>query len=1011
MRAALTFLFLTPALALATPDLVDHQPTGGVFGEPDNVTQRDPAVPREDEPVTLWIKTGYSFSYDNVAVYYTTDGSTPSGTRGAPSGSTQVLRSSSGQVTFVRNEPTGLGNLDWWRATLPAGTRSYGQTVRYRIGAWASGGGIEVWANNSGCSDNVCNDPNNTPTTFSFTNRLAWPGQGSAFTNHTVGYPPVHIWKEEAVVGNGRMTVMLDQNGSFYDVYYPSAGNVQGMGTKNEGYVDGIDTFPPGLPPGHRGQMNMNLAFLGIRADGKTYWLTNQTGSDYANVTQRYRPNTNTVETSARLVGGGNNITVQQVDFTPKSGFPFLGVWPGGLTIKRALLTNNSATPETVNVYFFADFALNGGDILDTMSADPSRGAMVSLDNTYRLTSTTGEYNPTSFGNYEKNVSVSLAASLKLVDAVGGATGSAAPDSWRDTSGDNDQGWIGVKVTLQPGQTREVNVAIAGGFDGFAGATGTYTSQVRPVLDWFLSNSMLAAEQATDAYWQAWLDEGTTVDFPDDRYDTLFTRSKLATALHLDAKTGAVVAGMHNGAYPFCWPRDAVYAAVTLTRAGHFDEAEEVYRFLREVAFRATDTFGKGFWYQKYTMDGYQVWTAPQVDETAVVPWGVRFHYNATGDLGWTNQQWPMVREAGFASSQDSTIDTRLFYDDPVRLMHSNNVWEDQWDRFVYSNANVVRGLRDAAFLAGLAGQGSDAGTFNFRAGEVTQGLRDRLTWNGENCDVSLLGIVYPFEVFSPVDADSIKTIGRINGTVADRNGQLKPLVRTSGEWNGLIDRYWGDTYWGGGPWYLSTLWYGCYYAMRQDHEPGRGGIDLHRSKIDNLIGRLGPVGFGAEQIAPSNSLLYPGQTDFSLQAAWPNAWESMSYFMDSVMLFLDFSPEAAQNRFRIEPKLPTGWGSLTYRNLRMAGHRIDVTVSETATSVQAAYTNRTGQAVTATSVLRIPAGVKPGVVTVNNRQLPFTWDRATGRVSVTAPLAAGVGALTTVRVGIVRKVGDQPGT
>ncbi|MCB9866670.1 MAG: hypothetical protein H6816_08570 [Phycisphaerales bacterium] len=64
------------------------------------------------------------------------------------------------------------------------------------------------------------------------------------------------------------MNVMVDQNGAVYDIYYPSAGCVHGMGTKNEGYVDGLDTFPPLLPAGARDQMNLSRAFSGIRING-----------------------------------------------------------------------------------------------------------------------------------------------------------------------------------------------------------------------------------------------------------------------------------------------------------------------------------------------------------------------------------------------------------------------------------------------------------------------------------------------------------------------------------------------------------------------------------------------------------------------------------------------------------------------------------------------------------------------------------------------------------------------
>ena len=207
----------------------------------------------------------------------------------------------------------------------------------------------------------------------------------------------------------------------------------------------------------------------------------------------------------------------------------------------------------------------------------------------------------------------------------------------------------------------------------------------------------------------------------------------LATALHVDEKGGGVIAGMHNGAYPFVWPRDAVYAAVTFDRTGHTAEAENVYRFLREVAYRADEEPGrKGFWYQKYSTDGYMVWTAPQVDETAVVPWGARWHYDATGDSAFLAANYQMVYEAARASSEDSTVDSRLYYDDPYKLMHSNNVWEDSWDDFLYSNAAVERGLRDAAILATAAGHPADASLFASRANQIHTGILNRLDWDGE---------------------------------------------------------------------------------------------------------------------------------------------------------------------------------------------------------------------------------------------------------------------------------------
>lgn len=994
---ASTFLAVSPALA--TPEFVEHSPTGQVYGEATGVTMREPDVPREGDAVDIWTRIGYSFWYTDVAVYYTTDGSEPTGDKGVPTGSTFVLTSAGGAVSFIRNEPHSPDAIDWWKGTLPSAARTYGLTVKYKIGAWHSGGGPEIFTG-----------------TFTYTVKLAWPGKGAPHADHYAGYPAVHFWKEEAVVGNNYITAMLDQNGSVWDVYYPSAGCVNGMGTKNEGYVDGLDTFPPGLPSDNRGQMNINQAMAGIRVDGVTYWLSNEQAAGYADVSQSYITDTNVVQTSQRLVANGNNILIQQYDFAPK-GITFPNDEGGnpnrGLYVKRLILTNNGGSSKTVNVYFHGDFALNGGDIYDGMFTDAPRGAMVAYDNIYRLTSTSGEYNPTTFSDYEKDVSVYLAAAMKLVGDAGAGGGSPATDFWSDTSADQGQGWIGLQVQLPVGEAREINIALVGGFDNFAGATGTYAYQVDNAIDWFLSGDMYTVQTTTEDYWSDWLAEGVTVNLPDDSYDSTFNRCLLATALHLDGKNGGIIAGMHNGAYPFVWPRDAAWAAITLARTGHIDEAKEIFRFLRDIAYRDTEGWSrKGFWKQKYTTDGYTVWGTPQVDETSCYPWGVRYLYDMTGDLQFLLDHYDEVYEAAVASSQDSTVDSRLRYEDAVNLMYSMNLWEDSFDVFAYSNASVIRGLEDAAEIADTLDQNAcpggpgncnyhnDKSLFLARASAIRGGLDARLEWNGENTDISHLGLAYPFDIYPPDHSRTALVVDRMNGVATDRWGNNHPLVNFSGEFEGLIDRYWGDTYWNGGPWFLTTMWYGCYYAGRQDVNPGKGDIDNHKYRLDLLLGRLGPIGLGAEQIAPSSSLMYPGQTDFVLQAAWPNAWESMSFMADSMMMFLDYTPDSAGNTLRIEPKLPGGWTTMAFNNLRLGSHRISVTCSEGTGTATNAFTNVTGGAANFDTYIRVPAGSTVLGVTRDDafgcQSMAFTYDAATGRVRVTGPLATG-GGLTTI--------------
>lgn len=979
---------------------VAHDPANGVFGEPGDVTQRENLVVREGESPTIYFRVGYQFQYSSVALYYTTDGSEPSGTIGFGTGTTKVLRSFTNQVFFLRNQSTGSGTEDWWRAPVPAVDHVKGTTIKYFIEAWGA-------------------TTSKKSSVYTYDVKGPWPGQGSNFVNHTVGYPPYHMWKEEAVAGNNYLNVMLDRNGSIYDIYFPGAGTVQGIAAKNEGYVDGLDTFPAGLPLGSRGQLHLNSAFGGLRVDGKTYWLSNQAGTDYVDWNHEYADDTNTVVTTSRLTAGGNNLSVEQRAFAPKNiAFPLdNGANPNRyIFFNRVKVTNNGASSKTFDAVYYMDPALNGGDGYDGMFADKTRGAMVAYDNTFRLTSGSGEYNPSTFSDYAKSKSVYLAASMKLNSSADTAGGSFADDSWADTSTDQGQGWISGRITLAPGQTKEFTIALVGGVDNFAGATGPYNFQIAPVLDWFQSQNVSALENTTNAYWQNWLAQGTTVDFPDNTYDELFKRGLLATALHQDGQSGALIAGMHNGAYMYCWPRDAVWAAVTLDRAGHSPEARNIYTYLKDVAFRNNESWGgKGFFYQKYTSDGYIIWGAPQVDETAVLPWGVKYHFDTTGDTTWMSNVYDrLVYDTARASSEDSTLDSRLYYNEAVKLVYSMNLWEDSFDVFTYSNANIVRGLWDAASLADRLGKTGDKNLFNGRATDIFQGVKDRMAWNGENTDISQLGAVYPFRILPPNDPLMKTAVDRMNGVATDRFGNNKPIVNFTGEFEGMINRYSGDTYWGGGPWTLSTLWYGMYYLWRSDYTSGFADVDNHKFRIDKAKQFNTSVNLGAEQYSPSNSLLYPGQSDFRHQAAWPNAWESMSFYVDSMMGFLDFVPDAASNTLRISPKIPSTWNDMTFSNVRLGTHQFNIKVGKSTNRVYQTITNVTGNACNIGTWLKIPTGVVVERVGKNGVNVPFTYDATGHRVNVQTSLKTGAGQTTVIdviyRSGPLKTLGDGSG-
>ena len=132
---AVAFAALTQ-VAQATANYVYHERTmadpgcGGQY-----VTNLNPS---SAQTYPLRWKIEYQFYTDNTRVYYTTDGSTPSGVKGVASGTTTVL---TGAYTCTFGGPV----VDVASATIPA--QSAGTVVKYIISAWHSGGGPEIFAN------------------------------------------------------------------------------------------------------------------------------------------------------------------------------------------------------------------------------------------------------------------------------------------------------------------------------------------------------------------------------------------------------------------------------------------------------------------------------------------------------------------------------------------------------------------------------------------------------------------------------------------------------------------------------------------------------------------------------------------------------------------------------------------------------------------------------------------------------------------------------------------------
>src|SRR2546430_6669498 len=118
--AILAALALTTRLALATANYVYHEQTGndvtsGLASDCGGPQVYVPiAHPASSQSYFFRFKVEFQFDTDTLKIYYTTDGSNPSGSFGIPSGSTQVIDGAY-QCTFS----FGGNQIDVWNAAIP----------------------------------------------------------------------------------------------------------------------------------------------------------------------------------------------------------------------------------------------------------------------------------------------------------------------------------------------------------------------------------------------------------------------------------------------------------------------------------------------------------------------------------------------------------------------------------------------------------------------------------------------------------------------------------------------------------------------------------------------------------------------------------------------------------------------------------------------------------------------------------------------------------------------------
>lgn len=368
--------------------------------------------------------------------------------------------------------------------------------------------------------------------------------------------------------------------------------------------------------------------------------------------------------------------------------------------------------------------------------------------------------------------------------------------------------------------------------------------------------------ETTADYWKTFLKAAVRVNTGIEAIDGLYKRSLLVFGLMSDKSTGGLLAAPEIdeeftkcGRYAYCWGRDAAFITRALDRCGLIGQSERFYRWA--AATQDED----GSWQQRYHMDGN---LAPswglQIDETGSIIWGLLQHYKSAKKRGFLVSMWECVRKGVEFLIKYIDVETGLPW-------LSFDLWEERLGEHAYSSAAVCAGITAGAEIGAILGKPA---AMLHRWREAAYGIRTAIErnfwkpeWNrfirsirlklnpwGEEytsdrvwleidnkgnqrdftledgtVDISLLGLCIPFGLYGADDP-------RMAGT-AETVEKVLSLNTSAG-----LTRYENDTYIGGNPWIITTLWASLYYLEVGDFGKARLYFDwaVHsRTELDLL--------------------------------------------------------------------------------------------------------------------------------------------------------------------------------
>ena len=402
---------------------------------------------------------------------------------------------------------------------------------------------------------------------------------------------------------------------------------------------------------------------------------------------------------------------------------------------------------------------------------------------------------------------------------------------------------------LKPKQTREFELYI------YIDDSKNGLDSLEKTVDRIRKLDFKTEQEAVKKYWKKYLREHNGLQLnlaetPKNRkIREIYERTILLYSLLVNNETGGISAAVEIdeelkkcGGYDYCWPRDAVFITYAMDILKMKKEVEKFYKtFCKNTQSR------NGMWEQRFYTDGR---LAPcwgyQIDETASVIFGVYNHYQITEDKKFLKDNLKMCEKA-LTFLKKYILD---ILEEKNKIPVSYDLWEMHEGTNLYSIASIFASFtsmikiyeelkeeftKNRVKQENVNKEKEELRELNVKIREFVltkfydeskksfvRNLEDKRT------DISIIGAVTPFELFTATEKKIQNTVERINMTLRTYTGGYK--------------RFEEDHYNGGKPWVIATLWMANYYIEIGETKKAKECFDF-------VVKTSSMHGFLAEQI------------------------------------------------------------------------------------------------------------------------------------------------------------------